>query len=321
MPLRLTLSAPLRLAGVVCRTSLFVVLLSASLIAVGAGMGPTNGPVVPSWLKPKEKPAVRLPDTPKGWKRLDGCRLVENKDYDGDSFHVTHEGADYRFRIYFADCPETDLRHDRYIKQMTWFGVDQNRVLKYGGEAKDFTEMALRRPFTVYTLWRDARGEGATPRYYAMVYTSEGVSLAESLVKAGLARAFGEDVDFPGAGDKRRICKGLEELEAKARKGRLGIYKTGNAVLQVVSHPAPIASVAPSVPDAGKPPDAGAGKNAPVNLNSASKKELMKLPGIGDVFADRIIAARPFGSSEDVKRVAGIGPKKFEAIAPLIEAR
>lgn len=33
-----------------------------------------------------------------------------------------------------------------------------------------------------------------------------------------------------------------------------------------------------------------------VDINSASKQELMKLPSIGDAEADKIIAGRPFGS-------------------------
>ena len=279
--------------------------------------------VIPSWLKPTaDKKAVRLPDTPKGWTRLDGCRLDEKKDHDGDSFHVTHADTDYRFRIYFADCPETDLRHGRYLEQMTWFEVDKDRVLKYGEKAKDYTEHVLRRPFTVYTRWSDARGEGATKRFYAMIYTSEGESLAESLVESGLARAHGEDVDFPGVGDKRRICNELEDLEAKARKGRLGIYKTGNATSQVAAKPpAPIAPVASPAPVAEKVSDADAGSRVLILLNSASREELLKLPSVGETLADRIIAGRRFTSKDDViNRVHRLGAETYGKIEAHIEA-
>ena len=37
-----------------------------------------------------------------------------------------------------------------------------------------------------------------------------------------------------------------------------------------------------------------------VDLNSASKEDLAKLPGIGDATADKIIAARPFKSKAEL---------------------
>jgi comEA protein len=55
-----------------------------------------------------------------------------------------------------------------------------------------------------------------------------------------------------------------------------------------------------------------------VDINSASINELMKLKGIGPVLAQRIIEYRqqngPFKAKDEVKKVHGMGPKKFEAI-------
>lgn len=294
----------------------------------------TNTPVVPSWLKPKtEKKTVRLPDAPDGWQRLEGCRFVEGKDHDGDSFHVTSGGKNYRFRIYFADCPETDLRDNRYEEQMVWFGVGMDDVLAYGEKAKAFTESALRKPFTVFTKWQNAMGAGNTPRFCGMVYTSEGENLSELLVGAGLARAHGfKCTDFPDRDGWRRFAERMGELEKKAKKDCLGIYRKGRSESKVLAKkafpPAPTANSGPSdvaneksVSGAGGTRVRDTSEITRVNINNASKEELMRLPGIGETFADRIIAARPFASAEDVKRVGGIGPKKFEAIAPLIEAR
>ena len=59
-----------------------------------------------------------------------------------------------------------------------------------------------------------------------------------------------------------------------------------------------------------------------VNINQASIEELMKLDGIGPVLAHRIIEYRlqngPFRDKGEIKKVAGIGPKKFEAIKDYI---
>jgi competence protein ComEA len=59
-----------------------------------------------------------------------------------------------------------------------------------------------------------------------------------------------------------------------------------------------------------------------VNINVASSAELETLPGIGSATAEKIIASRqvegPFTSPEELKRVSGIGDKKYAAIADLI---
>lgn len=59
-----------------------------------------------------------------------------------------------------------------------------------------------------------------------------------------------------------------------------------------------------------------------VNINTASSDELEKLPGIGPSTAQKIIADRssngPYETPEELKRVSGIGDKKFSALEDLI---
>jgi endonuclease G len=62
-----------------------------------------------------------------------------------------------------------------------------------------------------------------------------------------------------------------------------------------------------------------------ININSASKTELMKLPGIGPKTADKIMTHRiifgKFKSINDLEDVKGIGPKTMEKVKPYITTR
>jgi comEA protein len=56
----------------------------------------------------------------------------------------------------------------------------------------------------------------------------------------------------------------------------------------------------------------------PINLNTATEKELIFLPGIGEVMAKRIVEYRirnnGFKTEEEIMNVKGIGKAKFEKI-------
>ena len=80
---------------------------------------------------------------------------------------------------------------------------------------------------------------------------------------------------------------------------------------------------APSGGAAGASGAVASGTASPkVNINQASAEELDTLPGVGPSTAQKIIADReangPFATIEDLKRVSGIGDKKYEQMAALI---
>ena len=62
-------------------------------------------------------------------------------------------------------------------------------------------------------------------------------------------------------------------------------------------------------------------KIKPVDINSASEKQLKKLPGIGDAEAKRIIANRPYASKVWLVTNKVIGEGPYSNIKHLIEAK
>ncbi len=63
-------------------------------------------------------------------------------------------------------------------------------------------------------------------------------------------------------------------------------------------------------------------RNLNVNINKAGMRQLMELPHVGPVLAERIISYRQdngeFNSKEDLKNIKGIGKVKYELIKEYI---
>ena len=255
------------------------------------------------------------------WIVLENCRFILNPANDGDSFHVSAGNEEYIFRLHLIDAPETEaMEPRRLIEQAKYFEITVPQAIEVGEAAKAFTREKLAEPFTVFTRRSDAMGRSKNERLYAFVQTKEG-DLGEQLVRNGLARFHGVKVIPPGSSGSLPERQKLQQFEDEAKREKIGGWGVNVGRLK----------------DRAQKPDAYSfftlgkgsvsqtistsvrGKQLPlgkIDINTATEEELKTIPGIGPVMAARIIAARPFKSGDELKKVGGIGDKKYETIRP-----
>jgi DNA uptake protein ComE-like DNA-binding protein len=287
----------------------------------------------------------------KEWIVLKDCRLIPNPANDGDSFHVSAGTNEYIFRLYLVDAPETDeMTPGRLVAQAKYFGITVPQAIEVGRAAKEFTREKLSDPFTVFTRMSDAMGQSRIERFYAFVQTKDG-DLGEQLVRNGLARNYGFKAAPPGLKNSRVELEKLQQLEDEARQEKIGSWGVSQGRLNMrAQKPAPfsvfvaeqrfrtratrpeyspvpvLATSIPSTPIPTIGPVESSGSHAKektplgkIDINTATEKELTTVPGIGHVIAARIIAARPFRGADDLKRVSGIGDKKYAQVRPYFQ--
>jgi DNA uptake protein ComE-like DNA-binding protein len=280
---------------------------------------------------------------------LKDCRLIPNPANDGDSFYVSDGEKEYLFRLYLVDAPETDeMTPRRLIEQAKYFNITVPQAIEAGRTAKDFTQEKLSQPFTVFTQMSDAMGQSRLERFYAFVETKEG-DLGEQLVRNGLARCYGFKAAPPGLTSSRIELEKLLQFEDEAKHEKIGAWgvnvgrlnahaqapsafssfvvdgKTQSrsavakppAVFSPVAKPASLITRGPVETNRSRAKEKIPLGN--IDINTATEKELTTVPGIGHVMAARIIAARPFRSADDLKRVSGIGDKKYAQIRPYFQ--
>ena len=158
----------------------------------------------------------------KPFESIAGCVLQPDEWTDGDSFRTRlPDGRLETFRLYFVDTTESRASGHRSDEQAAYFGLTRAQAVQLGEEAKKFTAKVLEKPFTVHTRWRSLFGI----RSLGMVTTSTGEDLGELLVKKGLARVSGVRTPLPDGRDSRTYLAHLAELEAAAKRDRLGGWK------------------------------------------------------------------------------------------------
>jgi competence ComEA-like helix-hairpin-helix protein len=276
------------------------------------------------------------------WVSLQNCHFLTKRANDGDSFHVSANGKEYIFRLYFVDAPETDTEfRDRVDEQAKYFGISVEETVKLGELAKAYTREKLSGQFEIRTCWEDALGRSRMGRSYATVQTNNG-DLGEQLVENGLARIHGFQASPEGITSARREWQKLVRLERKAKQEKVGGWgaKEGRMMTRAQApesakgvdpfdaffHPekvgqnsenpqaSPAASQSTNAATALGPNDIA--PEMKLDVNTASQAELENVAGIGPVKATRIIEARPFKSADDLRNIKGIGDKLYAKIRP-----
>lgn len=94
---------------------------------------------------------------------------------------------------------------------------------------------------------------------------------------------------------------------------------SGAAVAQTAKPAAPAATAAPAAK--AETPKAAEAKKEPMDINSASEKELATLPKIGEARAKAIVKGRPYNGKDDLINKKIIPQDAYDAIKELVIAK
>lgn len=167
------------------------------------------------------------------------------------------------------------------------------------GDVSDSDKDANAQTASSRSIYVDVVGQVKNPGMYEL---TEGARLAVAVEMAG---GFTKKADRASVNQAQILTDGQQVVVAEKQ-----------------SEPSSLTSQAKTSSSGASTSSAAGSTGAKVNINTADAAALTSLSGIGDVTAQKIIADREangaFKKPEDIKRVSGIGDKKYEAIADFI---
>lgn len=167
------------------------------------------------------------------------------------------------------------------------------------GGSSDSNQNANAQAAATKSIYVDVVGQVKHPGMYEL---AEGERLAAAVEKAG---GFTKKADRTSVNQAQVLTDGQQVVVAEKQS------ESSDSGSQTKASSSAGSSSAQAGSSGGK-----------VNINTADADTLTSLSGIGDVTAQKIIADRKangaFKKPEDIKRVSGIGDKKYEAIADFI---
>lgn len=167
------------------------------------------------------------------------------------------------------------------------------------GDVSDSGKDANAQAASSRSIYVDVVGQVKNPGMYEL---TEGARLAVAVEMAG---GFTKKADRASVNQAQILTDGQQVVVAEKQ-----------------SEPSSSTSQAKTSSSGASTSSAAGSTGAKVNINTADADALTSLSGIGDVTAQKIIADREangaFKKPEDIKRVSGIGDKKYEAIADFI---
>ncbi len=243
--------------------------------------------------------------------------FVASPHNDGDSFVIKLGTNNITLRLYYVDCPETGVSQStdarRVRSQTRYFGMRNHRAtVFFGQKAKAFTAEQLSKPFTVYTSMASAPGRSAGGRYYGFVRTAESNDLSTLLVANGLARAYGVARKTPEGIPHDEMTARMKDIESSAMLAHKGIWSESDPEQLVSLRAAERRDMA----ELEKIRDSIRVHIKPVNINTASKEDLLLLPDIGPAISERIIANRPYTNVNELLKITGITSNILHKIKP-----